>query len=174
MGRVTRRHVTPGMVVTLMSLLRCASWKARMLLYATSKDAVTSAGSDGHGRSCRAGACVGGGVLLAEGGSVLDDAVSMHALKHPWVWVWGWRWIGLAAPAGSRHPAAVLATQQSCLAWPHLGPNAHVVQHHFIEALSELTHCSIAFSAHLLHDGRYLRWPCQWQQRSRPRTEPGS
>ena len=54
MARVTRRHRTPGMVSTLVSPPRCASWKARMLLYAVSKAAVTSGSSCGSGSSCTA------------------------------------------------------------------------------------------------------------------------
>jgi hypothetical protein len=45
MGRVTRPHVTPGIVSTDTSVVRCASWKALMFAYATSKALVTSSGS---------------------------------------------------------------------------------------------------------------------------------
>mmetsp|Transcript_23790 Transcript_23790/g.60687 ORF Transcript_23790/g.60687 Transcript_23790/m.60687 type:complete len:291 (+) Transcript_23790:523-1395(+) len=51
MGRVTRLHLTPGMVSTSRSWPRCASWNLRMLWYAVSNAAVISGGSCGSGRS---------------------------------------------------------------------------------------------------------------------------
>lgn len=47
------RHLTPGMVSTSIGALCWASWKALMLLYATSNAAVTSGGSTGSGSDCR-------------------------------------------------------------------------------------------------------------------------
>mmetsp|Transcript_35542 Transcript_35542/g.78871 ORF Transcript_35542/g.78871 Transcript_35542/m.78871 type:complete len:264 (+) Transcript_35542:1353-2144(+) len=51
-GRVTLRHLTPGMVSTSRGRCCCwASWKALMLAYATSNASVMSLGSTGSGRS---------------------------------------------------------------------------------------------------------------------------
>lgn len=72
-GRVTRRQVTPGIVSTLMSPPRCASWKARMLAYATSNARVTSSGSSGQGRSWGGGECE---EVADEGEGVCADCCS--------------------------------------------------------------------------------------------------
>lgn len=52
MGRVTRRHRTPGIVSTSSGGACCAAWNARMLLNAASKAAVLSASSCTSGSSC--------------------------------------------------------------------------------------------------------------------------
>ena len=52
-GRVTRWHVTPGIVSTVSGGDCCAAWKARMLSKAVSKAAFDSASSCGSGKSCK-------------------------------------------------------------------------------------------------------------------------
>ena len=52
MGRVTLRHLTPGMVSTSRGWLCWASWKHLMLLYATSKASLLSLLSSGSGKLC--------------------------------------------------------------------------------------------------------------------------
>ena len=52
MGRATLLHQTPGMVSTSTFWLFWASWKALMLLKATSKASLTVGSNSGSGRSC--------------------------------------------------------------------------------------------------------------------------
>lgn len=73
MGLVTLRQTTPGMVSTVRSFGIWASWKALMLLYATSKASVTSLGSTGAGKSC----------VHGNGGDVRSPPVCAHAASGP-------------------------------------------------------------------------------------------
>ena len=52
MGRATLLHRTPGMVSTSTFWLFWASWKALMLLKATSNASLTLGSNSGSGRSC--------------------------------------------------------------------------------------------------------------------------
>jgi hypothetical protein len=52
MGRVTRRHRTPGIDSTSSGGACCAAWNALILLNAVSKAVALSASSCGSGISC--------------------------------------------------------------------------------------------------------------------------
>ena len=95
-GRVTRWHVTPGIVSTDSGGDCCAAWKARMLSNAVSKAAFDSASSCGSGRSCDQ-TC--GFRVRARVRARVHHPVFMlsHMLN---AWVAGWSFIGSSSPAG--------------------------------------------------------------------------